>query len=151
MCEKTPSGSRVSKYAHRLSNTLGLTYDFSFNELGVLCILMLRGPMTIGEVRTRGTRVCKFSSLEEAEGVLMGLCEHHHGPYVRKLARSAGHKEPRFTHLLCGDLDRRTEPDAFSNTVEPVHDLKSTRLTALENEVARLRHDLDPLRRKFDR
>ena len=71
--EKTPSGSRVTKYAHRLANTLGLTYDFSRDELGVLCVLMLRGAQTVGEIRARIGRLCEFASIAEAEGVLERL------------------------------------------------------------------------------
>ena len=88
--EKTPSGSRVTKYAHRLSNTLGLTYDFSPDEVGVLCVLMLRGPQTVGEVRARTTRLCEFSSLAEAEAVLERLAGREDGPYVVKLPRQPG-------------------------------------------------------------
>ena len=145
--EKTPSGSRVTKYAHRLSNTLGLTYDFSNNELGVLCVLMLRGPLTTGEVRARGGRLCELANRAETEAVLVGLCEREDGPYVRKLPRQVGRKESRFAHLLCGEPAMTPEPappQALGD--EPDED----RLVALEHEVATLRRDLERLRRRFE-
>ena len=145
--EKTPSGSRVTKYAHRLSNTLGLTYDFSTNELGVLCVLMLRGPLTTGEVRARSGRLCEFSNLAEAETVLVGLCEREDGPYVHKLPRQVGRKESRFIHLLCGEPElaaEQTQPLA----VDAQPDLhRPDRLAALEQEVATLRDELKRIRR----
>ena len=144
--EKTPSGSRVTKYAHRLSNTLGLTYDFSANELGVLCVLMLRGPLTTGEVRARGGRLCEFSSLDEADAVLVGLCEREDGPYVQKLPRQPGRKEARYVHLLCGEPEITTE--LIESPREPAQDRpdQSSRLSALEDEVAALRAELSRLR-----
>lgn len=144
--EKTPSGSRVTKYAHRLSNTLGLTYDFAANELGVLCVLMLRGPLTTGEVRARGGRLCEFSSLDEADAVLVGLCEREDGPYVQKLPRQPGRKEARYVHLLCGAPEITTEP--IESPREPVQHgpEQGARLSALEDEVAVLRAELSRLR-----
>lgn len=144
--EKTPSGSRVTKYAHRLSNTLGLTYDFSVNELGVLCVLMLRGPLTTGEVRARGGRLCEFSTLVEADAVLNGLGEREDGPYVRKLPRQPGRKEARYVHLLCGEPDIAAE--AVENPPEPVQHQpdQQLRLAALEDDVAALRTELSRLK-----
>ena len=72
--EKTQSGSRVTKYVHRLANTLGLTFDFSREELAVLCVLMLRGAQSIGEIRTRTTRLCDFGNLAAVEQTLLRLC-----------------------------------------------------------------------------
>ena len=144
--EKTPSGSRVTKYAHRLSNSLGLTYDFSKNELGVLCVLILRGPLSTGEVRARGGRLCEFSSLEESDAVLRGLCEREDGPYVRKLARQPGRKEPRYVHLLCGEPEGLMEaPDNPADLGQPELG-GDTRLADLENEGARLRQELERIR-----
>lgn len=145
--EKTPSGSRVTKYAHRLSNTLGLTYDFSPDELGVLCVLMLRGPQTVGEIRGRSGRLCEFASIAEAEGVLERLAEREDGPYVVKLPRQAGRKDSRYMHLLCGEVEVEAQ------TVDPPSDVEDTgtrdRLTALEHAVATLRAELDGLKTKL--
>ncbi len=144
--EKTPSGSRVTKYAHRLSNTLGLTYDFSRNELGVLCVLMLRGPLTTGEVRTRGGRLCEFSSLDEADAVLSKLSEREDGPYVRKLPRQPGRKEARYVHLLCGEPEVAAEHTESAREATRHDPDQETRLTAVEDEVASLRTELARLR-----
>ena len=58
--DRTQSGSRVTKYGHRLANSLGLTFDFSREELAVLCVLMLRGPQSAGELRSRSLRLGDF-------------------------------------------------------------------------------------------
>lgn len=145
--EKTPAGSRVTKYAHRLSHTLGLTYDFSGDELGVLCVLMLRGPQTVGEIRARTGRLCEFASIAEAEHVLERLIEREDGPYVVKLPRQAGRKDSRYMHLLCGevDIDVDTPADVSQGQDASAHE----RITALEQAVATLRAELDELKAKM--
>jgi len=145
--EKTPSGSRVTKYAHRLSNTLGLTYDFTSDELGVLCVLMLRGPQTVGEIRARAGRLCDFASIGEAEAVLQRLAEREDGPYVVKLPRQPGRKDSRYMHLLCGDVEIEAEPAAGL----PRAEVSGTqeRLTVLEQTVAVLRTELDELKARL--
>lgn len=145
--EKTPSGSRVTKYAHRLSNTLGLTYDFSRDELGVLCVLMLRGVQTVGEIRARTGRLCEFASIAEAEGVLERLSEREDGPYVVKLARQAGRKDSRYMHLLCGEVEVEAQPVAGPSEAEDAG--THERLTALEQTVDTLRAELDELKSKL--
>jgi uncharacterized protein YceH (UPF0502 family) len=145
--EKTPSGSRVTKYAHRLSNTLGLTYDFSKDELGVLCVLMLRGPQTVGEIRARSGRLCEFGSITEAERVLERLGQREDGPYVVKLPRQAGRKDSRYMHLLCGEVEVDAHTAARPTEVEPAG--IGERLTALEQAVAALRAELDGLKTKL--
>ena len=103
--EKRRPGSRVTKYSHRLSNTLGLTYDFSPNELGVLCVLMLRGAQTVDEIHARTARVGDFNSLTEVDHTLRGLMESKFGRFVMKLPLQPGCKESRYTHLLCGEIN----------------------------------------------
>jgi uncharacterized protein len=98
-------GSRVSKFAHRLNDGLGLRFDFSRNELGVICVLLLRGPQTPGEIRSRSGRLSDFASLDAVEEVLDGLMSPERGPYVTKLALQPGRKEARFAHLFCGPVD----------------------------------------------
>ena len=110
--KKTPPGSRVTKYAHRLSNTLGLTYDFSQNELGVLCVLMLRGAQTVDEIHVRSARVGNFNSLTEVEHTLGGLVESKFGRFVMKLPNQPGNKESRYAHLLCGEISVGDNRDA---------------------------------------
>ncbi len=148
--EKTPSGSRVTKYAHRLSNTLGLTHEFSREELAVLCVLMLRGAQTVGEIRARTGRLCQFKALAEVEQTLSNLANRKDGPYVKKLARQAGRKEARYAQLLCGDVEVGAERAPESSTrIEPRPDDReqASRLTALEDRVEALREELEELKR----
>src|SRR5580704_11945631 len=89
----TGAGSRVPKYGHRISEKLNL----GRRELAILCELMLRGPQTLGELRTRSERMHRFDDLAEVEAVLDRLPE-----LVVKLPRRPGEKEVRYAHLLSG-------------------------------------------------
>ncbi len=89
-------GSRVNKYAQRISETLNL----GRRELAILCTLLLRGPQTLGEVKDRSDRMYHFSDLEEAERVLEKLAEWPDAPLALRLPRQPGHKESRYAHLL---------------------------------------------------
>lgn len=142
--EKNLSGTRVSKFVHRLSGGLGLTFDFDRNELGTLCVLMLRGPQTPGEIRARTARLCTFSSLDEVEKTLERLAENERGPYVMRLARQPGRKESRYAHLMSGEPSLPAyapEPNAqpsLSGTADPgVHE----RIAALESRVDALERE----------
>lgn len=147
--EKTPSGSRVTKYAHRLSNTLGLTYDFSSNELGVLCVLMLRGAQTVGEIRGRSGRLCDFSSLSEVEETLTGLMEREGGARVAKLPREPGRKESRYAHLLCGAVQIAQPVAASPGASVEETSAAGERIMALERTVADLRTELEEIKRQL--
>ena len=95
----TGAGSRVVKYTHRLTETLGVDAP----ELAILCELLLRGPQTLGELRGRASRMHPFASPAEVKVVLDALAARQPDPYVRELPRAAGCKENRFAHLL-GDV-----------------------------------------------
>lgn len=148
--EKTPSGSRVTKYAHRLSNTLGITFEFSDKDLGVLCVLMLRGPQTAGELRTRTARLCKFENTEEVERTLTSLAQREDGPYVTRLPRQPGHKESRYAHLLCGDVEFDEEQTPRTHNSAASAPADDGRLSSLEQEVAELREELSTLKARMD-
>src|SRR5581483_4422096 len=90
----TGGGSRVAKYAHRLSEKLNL----GRREAAILCELMVRGPQTSGELRNRADRMHKFDDIEEVEAVLDRM-----GELVTKLPRRPGEKEQRFAHMLSGE------------------------------------------------
>ena len=92
----TGAGSRVPKYGHRLSEKLNL----GRRELAILCELMLRGPQTLGELRTRAERMHRFDDISEVETVLDRMPE-----LVTKLPRRPGEKEARYAHLLSGAPD----------------------------------------------
>ena len=89
--------SRVPKYKHMMREVYGL----SPQELAAMCVLMLRGPQTVGEIRGRTGRLYEFADLGEVEETLEGLARRD-GPLVAKLPRQAGRKEARYAHLLSG-------------------------------------------------
>ena len=134
----TGAGSRVPKYGHRLSEKLNL----GRRELAILCELMVRGPQTLGELRTRAERMHQFDDLAEIESVLDRMPE-----LVTRLFRRPGEKEARFAHLLSGPPEvtgALAEQTAYS--VPPP---RSDRLTELESEVAQLRRELEDLKQQF--
>ncbi|MDH3314980.1 MAG: YceH family protein [Gammaproteobacteria bacterium] len=150
--EKTTSGSRVTKYVHRLSGTLGLTREFSPQELGVLCVLMLRGAQTVGEIRGRTHRLCEFQNLGEVEHTLSGLMSGEDGPYVTKLPRQPGRKEARYAHLLCGDVEPGAQEatEATPSAGAPSGDLRNRdRIAALERAMEEIRGELKEIKKRL--
>ena len=131
------AGSRVQKYDHRLEDSLGL----SVQECAILAELLLRGPQTPGELRSRGTRMYAFQDLAEVEGVLSVMLEAEQ-PLVARLPRQPGTKETRYAHLL-GDPPETAAP-AAAPAVLP------SRTAQLEAEVASLREELALLRSEFE-
>src|ERR1051325_2706137 len=95
------STSRVPKYKHVAPEVLQLNPT----ELAVMCVLMLSGPQTVGEIRTRGSRLYDFKGMEEVDEALHGLSTRESDTLVVKLPRQAGQKDARFAHLLAGQPD----------------------------------------------
>jgi uncharacterized protein YceH (UPF0502 family) len=134
----TGAGSRVPKYGHRLSEKLNL----GRRELAILCELMLRGPQTLGELRTRAERMHQFDDISEVETVLDRMSE-----LVTKLPRRPGEKEARYAHLLSGTPDVSTP--APEQAVDSIAPPRADRIAALEAEVAHLRQELEDLKQQF--
>lgn len=137
---------RVPKHYHLFTEKLG----FSPQEVGVLCVLMLRGPQTVGEIRGRTGRLYEFDDLAEVEATLLGLSEREDGPLVRQLPRQPGRKESRYAHLLAGEPEvpeEEEEPRLEAATLEVR--AENERLARLEEEVGALRRELDELREMF--
>jgi hypothetical protein len=136
---------RVPKHSHRLSEV----FNFGRREEAVICLLMLRGPQTVGELRGRSERLYAFDDLDAVEATLNRLIEWQPVPLVKRLPRQAGYKEVRFAHLLCGDVDGSEAPaDAAPAAVERNPGLQD-RVAALEAEVADLKRQFDDFRRQF--
>ncbi|HOG50614.1 MAG TPA: DUF480 domain-containing protein [Lentisphaeria bacterium] len=137
-------GARVPKYGHNLDQTMPL----SKQEQALFCVLLLRGPQTPGELKTRTERLADFASIEEVEQTLDAMITPENlPPLVVKLPIQAGKREARFTHLLCGEPEL-PEPDAWMPPAEPARQeliAEQTRLTALENQVAELQNQLEKL------
>ena len=131
-------GSRVNKYAQRISETLNL----GRRELAVLCTLLLRGPQTLGEIKDRSERMYAFGDLGEAERVLEKMAEWPDGALAAKISRQSGQKESRYAHLLAGE----PKLDAAPEETAP----RQGKLAELESEVASLRFELNDLKRRFE-
>lgn len=95
------SESRVPKYKHVVPEVLHLTPP----QVALMCVLMLRGPQTVGELRGRTTRLYEFKELAEVEATLEELIKHEQPPLVARLPRQPGRKESRYAHLLSGPIE----------------------------------------------
>jgi len=139
-------GSRTAKYEHNLKEVAG----FSDYELALLCELLLRGPQTIGELRTRASRMAEFYGLSDVENTLQKLVAHESGPFAAQLPRAPGHKENRYAHLFCEAQDiQRADAAIGTDLQEPaINDLYG-RMADLEKKVAELEKALDDLRKEF--
>ena len=142
------AGSRVSKFAHRLSNRLLDEHQYSHPELALLCVLFLRGPQTLGELRTRSARIHPFTDTAELLATLKMLEQRDGGACVVKLPTQPGQKEARYAHLFAGEVE--IVPAAAPNATAATVGDEAARIAELEIEVASLRRDLDTLRGQFD-
>jgi len=136
------STSRVPKYKHILDKV----YELEPPEIAVLCVLMLRGAQTLGELRERTSRLYEFSGLGEVNETLDAL-ERREEPLVVKLERQPGQKEARFAHLLSGEVSVATQPsdDSFSNK-----QTTDERLVKIEDEMESLRSELNLIKQTFE-
>ncbi len=134
--------NRADKFRHVLGEMLGLEPE----HLALLSVMMLRGPQTLNELRTRTERLHPFASLEEVEDALRELAGRNE-PLVARLERRPGQKESRWAHLLGGDLAEvlAGDDDDQADDVRHSSSSRSDRLAALEEEVADLRADLERL------
>ncbi|MCK4508700.1 MAG: YceH family protein [Desulfuromonadales bacterium] len=139
---RSAEGARAAKYCHNLEGLLKLEVA----EMALLAELLLRGPQTLGELRSRADRMTAFADLAAVEDSVQSLLERDEALVVR-LPRQPGRKEHRFTHLLA-DLP---DPDeTMSAAAGPPAAGSAGRLTELEMEVAQLRTELDELRQSFE-
>jgi len=126
---------RVNKYDHRFCNTEFSNLQFSQQQRAIVCLLLLRGAQTPGELRTRSTRLAEFNNVNEVESALNELIEND---YVIKLEREPGKRESRYIHQLA---DQQT--NLTNNTHEPkVNALKNSELDELLAEVEQLKTEL---------
>lgn len=141
----TGRDSRVPKYSQSFTEK----FNLGRREAAIMCVLMVRGAQTVGELRGRTERLYTFDDLEAVESTLHRLEEME---FVKQLPRQAGFKEPRFTHLLCGDVqiaefETPVESQASSAGRGPGD---RERIVALEAEVAQLKREFEEFRRKFE-
>lgn len=151
-------GSRVAKYQHRFCNNEFGGVQLSDQELGIVCVLLLRGPQTPGELRTRTNRLCEFSDVHQAEVVLEQLMSRSDGPFVARLPREPGKRESRYIHLLGDDaediveqIEAGTVPTTVSAAAPAAARGRDQRVEELETLVLELREELDALRVRVER
>jgi uncharacterized protein YceH (UPF0502 family) len=137
------TSSRVPKYAEVFTGTRKMVT----REAALLMVLLLRGPQTVGELRNRTERAYKFQDLEDVEATLEELCSIG---YITRLPRMAGRKEPRYAHLLAGEVNveavsPRPEPATIAVRAE------NERIIAMEAEMQQLRHDFNTLLAEFEK
>lgn len=137
------STSRVPKYKHVMPEVLHLNAA----ETALMCVLLLRGPQTPGELRGNAARLYEFAGLDEVEQTLAGLISHDPDPLVARLARQPGQKEVRFAHLLSGEIRVEALPEA--PTLSPRQTLEQ-RVEALTAEVESLKAQFDEFKKQFE-
>jgi uncharacterized protein YceH (UPF0502 family) len=153
MARSAGGDSRVAKYEHRVNEL----FNFHRHEIAVLCVLLLRGPQTLGELRARTERLYAFEDLDSVHSAI-NLLMKREPPLVAVLPRQPGTKESRYMHLLSGSL---ADSAAYTpSTAQREHYTAATlqresdsarlaRVTTLESEVAALRQELADLREQF--
>lgn len=147
-------GGRVTKYKHRFCNTEFGSLKFSKQELGILCVMLLRGPQTPGELRSRTNRLCEFADAQEVEAALQGLMTREDGPFIARLARLPGTRESRYAHLFSGMIESVEEAapaggasgDAGLDGAAASSGGLSGRVARLEELVEQLRKDLEAVK-----
>ena len=133
---------RVTKYEHRLQEA----YNFDRRETAVLCVLLLRGPQTPGELRSRSERMHSFDDLSEVESTLQRLMKHD-PPLVKILPRQPGTKEPRYAHLLSGDVE--VAQSNVSEETQAKDGGSPERIASLEQKVSQLQSEIADLKKEF--
>ncbi len=146
--DKSGFGSRVTKYQHRFCNTEFGPLKFSEQEVGIVCMLLLRGPQTPGELRTRTDRLCKFHDVHEVESTLDRLAQRDDGPFVTKLPREPGKRDSRYAHLFGGETDIQ-EMAAPAPAARPDPDFD--RMEQLEQMINRLQDEVTSLKTRLDK
>ena len=135
------SGSRVNKFLHAVLDQ----FDLSRQEMAIICELMLRGPQTVGEVRSHTERMATFEILEEVESTLQGLAQHD-PPLTLKIPRESGRKECRYMHLFSGGLETLTD---FAEEPAAIQVSSEEKIRKFEEEIAMMRSELEELKRAF--
>jgi uncharacterized protein len=141
-------GSRVVKLQHRFCNTEFSEYRFSAQELGILCVMFLRGPQTPGELRSRTNRLCEFKDVQEVEIILHRMLTRATGPLIQRI-NQPGKRESRYQHLF-GTDDLDTNEVSVSTRTEGVSPSLSARLADLEEQVQTMRAEIDSLKQILD-
>ncbi|HEY6306260.1 MAG TPA: YceH family protein [Candidatus Angelobacter sp.] len=138
--------SRVTKYEHRVQEV----FNFTRAETAIMCVLLLRGPQTPGELRGRTERMFRFEELSDVQSALQRLIERD-PPLVKMLPRQPGTKESRFAHLLAGEMEgwEAPAPEAAASSARGSGG-DNERVAQLENDVAELRREMAELKHQVE-
>jgi len=144
--ETAEAGSRVMKYSHNMDQQ----FNFTDQQLAAVCELPLRGPQTVGELRTHCERMHPLGDITQAAEVVQSLIDYPGEPLAVKLPREPGRRENRYAHLLCGEPEIPTEPVIAKPAAAVLEVLaENERIAALEAEVQQLRSEVAELNRQF--
>lgn len=139
----TGGTDRVVKYKHNFA----IVYPVIPSQVAIICLLILRGPQTPGELNTNSGRLYEFESIEDVQDALEGLASGDN-PYVKQLPRRPGQKEARYMHLLGGSADWSEENFASESSARSAGDLEA-RLAKVETELAGLKEAFDKLMKEL--
>ncbi|HVE55994.1 MAG TPA: YceH family protein [Pyrinomonadaceae bacterium] len=134
------STSRVPKYKHMLPQV----YELEPSETAVMCVLMLRGPQTIGEIKERTGRLYDFRDLNDVNETLEALTKRDE-PLITRLERAPGQKEARYAHLLSGEVTSYTPPERVSRGTA-----NDERIEKLEQELENVKSELSLFKQEFE-
>ena len=136
------SDSRVLKYGHIFPEVFHLTPP----QTAAMCVLMLRGPLTPGEIRSTAGRLYDFKDLAEVDDTINALINNEQGSMIVMIARQPGQKEARYAHLLAGDIDvNEIQPSA-----QYYQPSSGSSLSVMEEEIGALRREIQELRDEFN-
>jgi len=139
--------NRVTKFEHRLQEA----FNFDRREIAILCELLLRGPQTPGELRSRAERMHRFDDLGQVQSTLQRLAQRE-PPVVKMLPRQPGTKEARYAHLLSGDVQIDVQmhaPEAAAERAVMHSTADGERIARLENEVSTLQNEVANLKQQL--
>jgi uncharacterized protein YceH (UPF0502 family) len=145
-------GSRVTKYQHRFCNSeIGAGLRLDPQELGIICVLLLRGAQTPGELRTRTQRLCEFADVQETEAALQRLIDRADGPLVARLAREPGKRESRYMHLFSAEPESMATSQGAPEPVSHDGGEGQERVDELESLLLELQERIEALKVRLDR
>ncbi len=142
----TGSDFRVPKY----TQIFGRHYNLTIKEVAVLCLMFLRGAQTVGEIRSRSSRIYNFENLAEVHETFDKLMNREDGPFIIKLPKDSG-REHRYTHLFCGEPEIvvQVEKKSNENLEAKVANLEKEVLI-LKEEIAKVKNEFDKFRKEFE-
>lgn len=135
--------SRVTKYEHRLQEV----FNFDRREIALLCVLLLRGPQTPGELRGRSDRMYRFETLDDVQSALQKVMDRQ-PPLVRILPLQPGTKESRYMHLFSGDTGPDPATFVANSSSELARNSDEQRIASLEAAVASIKSEMEELKRR---